>query len=87
MTTQVFDYKTVSVRVIEILNEAFPNSAIQTAEGFEGRVHVKIISGALDDKSERVKQELVWEVLRARLDAEEQQAVSFILPYGIDELP
>lgn len=87
MATKLFDYEAVSERVTEALSEAFPNSAIYTEEGFEGRVHVKIVSAALNGKSERVKQELVWEVLRARLEEDEQQAVSFILPYGMDELP
>jgi stress-induced morphogen len=72
--------------VAAALTQGFPGSAIKTEEGWQGRVHVRIVSERFDGKSEAEKQGMVWEVLRAVLGAD-AQAVSLVLPYGMDELP
>ena len=84
--SQAFDYAAVAAHAKEVLEEAFAGAAVQTEEGFRGRVHVKIVSTALNGRSEREKQEMVWSVLREHLGTE-AQAVSLVLPYGLDELP
>lgn len=81
-----YDYQSIADAAKAALKEAFPESAIETEKGFEGRVHIKIISPALNGRSERAKQALVFEVLQDRLGAD-VQAVSLVVPYGMDELP
>jgi stress-induced morphogen len=81
-----FDYAAIAPQVVNALTEAFPGAAIETEEGWRGRVHVKIISPAFNGMSEAAKQEVVWEALRVALEAD-AMAVSLVLPYGMDELP
>ena len=86
MVAQSFDYGTLAPAVATALAEGFPGASIKTEEGWQGRVHVKIVSSAFDGRSEAVKQGMVWEVLRSVLGPD-AQAVSLVLPYGMDELP
>jgi acid stress-induced BolA-like protein IbaG/YrbA len=80
-----FDYQAEAERVREALRGAFPQDTIATDEGYNGRVHVKVVSERFNRRSEREKQDLLWEILRDRLGAE-AQAVSLALAYGTDEL-
>ncbi|MBM3498543.1 MAG: hypothetical protein FJX74_07705 [Armatimonadetes bacterium] len=86
MVVQSFDYNALAPAVVAALQRGFPGAAIKTERGWEGRVHVKIVSDLFDGKSETEKQGMVWEVLQAVLGSD-SQAVSFVLPYGMDELP
>ncbi len=81
----VFDYEQFAPRVEAALREVFPLDTIATSEGYQGRVHVKIVSSRFNGMSEREKQNFVWEVLRERL-GEDAQVVSFVVAYGTDEL-
>jgi stress-induced morphogen len=86
VTASTFDYKAISTKVKEVLEAAFPGAALETEEGQQGRVHVKVVSGHFNGKSEKAKQELVWRVLTEELQAD-AQAVSLVLAYGMDEIP
>lgn len=86
MGISAFDYEAISTRAKEALQAAFSGAAIETEEGQQGRVHVKIVSDDFNGKSEKAKQELVWRVLQREL-ADDAQAVSLVLPYGMDEIP
>lgn len=79
-----FKYAEVSGLVTNTLAAQFPNSAVETEEGLHGRVHVKIVSGVFNGKSEAEKQGMVWRVLDSELGPQ-AQAVSLVLPYGLDE--
>jgi acid stress-induced BolA-like protein IbaG/YrbA len=83
----VFDYQQTAKAATAALKEAFPDSVIHTDKGFEGRVHMKIISPAFDGLSERKKQAKVWDVLKARLGPDDVVAISMVVVYGMDELP
>ncbi len=85
MASTTFDYAKISQQTKDVLAEEIPNAMVSTEEGFGGRVHVKIVSDRFDGMSEREKQEYVWQILRTRLEAD-AQAISFVLPYGSDEL-
>jgi stress-induced morphogen len=81
-----FNYAQVSRRVEDVLRAAFgPNVTIRTDEGWQGRIHVKIVSSAFDGRTEDEKQAMIWDVLRQELGAE-SQAVSLVLAYGTDEI-
>ncbi len=86
MSATTFDYAEVAGKTLSALREAFPNAAIETEEGFGGRVQVRIITPDLNDRSEREKQAIVWDLLRRAL-GEGAQGVSIVLAYGTDELP
>jgi hypothetical protein len=86
MSATTFDYAEVADKAMKALRGAFPNAAIETEEGFGGRVHVRIITPDLNGRGEREKQAVVWEVLNREL-GECAQGVSIVLPYGMDELP
>lgn len=58
---------------------------LKTSKGYLGRVHVMLVSEALNGLSEDRKQKAVWEVLEAEL-GDEAQGVSLVLPYGTDEV-
>jgi len=83
---EVPTYALVSQLAKQALGAAFPGSAIDTERGFGERVHIRIVSSALNGMSERRKQAMVWDVLRDRLGTD-AQLVSLVLPYGMDELP
>ncbi|MFP4248432.1 MAG: hypothetical protein ACLFU7_02170 [Armatimonadota bacterium] len=86
MVAKTYNYEETAEKARQALREAFPNAAIETEEGIGGRVHVRIISPALNDYSEREKQSVVWDVLRRGL-GEDAEGISFVLTYGTDELP
>ncbi len=54
-------------------------------EGYQGRVHVLVVSSKFNDLPEHARQDLLWGILKAEL-AEEAQGVSFAIAYGTDEL-
>jgi stress-induced morphogen len=72
-------------RIKESLRLEFPHDTIATDEGYNGRVHLKIVSEAFNGRSEREKQQMIWDILRRRLGSD-AQAVSLALAYGTDEL-
>ena len=81
----VFDYQTESQRVKEALRAVFPQDTIATDEGYNGRVHVKVVSERFNHRSEREKQAMIFDILRDKLGAD-VQAVSLAMAYGTDEL-
>ena len=85
MTEIAFDYRAESGRIKEALRQVFPHDTIATDEGYNGRVHLKIVSEAFNGRSEREKQQMIWDILRSRLGAD-AQAVSLAMAYGTDEL-
>lgn len=85
MTEIMYDYKLESTRVVQAIREAFPTDTIDTSEGYNGRVHVKLVSRQFNGKSEAEKQAYIWDLFKAKL-GEHAQAVSLALVYGTDEL-
>ena len=81
----LYDYAQEAGRVVDALRQEFPQDTIDTNEGYNGRVHVKIVSRRFNGKGEREKQQMIWDIMRARLGAD-AQAVSLVLAYGTDEL-
>ncbi len=86
MGTATYDYADISERAKTALGDEVPNAMVATEPGFGGRVHVKIVRDALNGMTEREKQACIWEILERRLGTD-AQAISFVLPYGEDELP
>lgn len=86
MTAPTFTYTDHAETVKNALRKAFgDNTTIVTNEGYLGRVHVKIVSEQLNGKTERQKQEYLWDILRTELK-DEAEAVSLVVGYGTDEL-
>ena len=82
----VLEYNAVAGKVKETLRQALgENAAIDTEEGYEGRVRVKVVSSRLNGMKERQKQNYLWEILQNDL-GELSQRVSFVVAYSMDEL-
>ena len=85
MSDTVFDFEIESKRVEEVLRRVFPTDTIDTTEGYNGRVHLKIVSRRFNGMKEPAKQDHLWHLLRDNL-GENAQAISLALAYGTDEL-
>ncbi len=81
----LFDYQVESQRVKAVLRTVFPQDTIATDEGYNGHVHLKVVSERFNGRSERAKQDMLWDILRDTLGTE-AQAVSLAMAYGTDEL-
>lgn len=85
MPELLFNYQTESERVKSALRLIFPHDTISMDEGYNGRVHVKVVSERFNGRSEQEKQNLIWEMLSDSLGSD-AQAVSLAMAYGTDEL-
>ena len=85
MPELMFNYALESARVVDALRHAFPHDTIATSEGYNGRVHVKVVSEMFNGKSEQEKQQIIHEILHDNLGTD-AQAVTLALAYGTDEL-
>lgn len=85
MTLVAYDFGVLAPQVEAALRSEFPRDTMDVSEGYLGRVRIKLVSSRFNGMDEREKQDLVWQILRARLGPE-AQAVSYVLVYGTDEL-
>ncbi len=80
-----FNYDQEAERVVNALRTEFPTDTIDTTEGYNGRVHLKVVSRRFNGWNEAQKQAFIGELLRDKLGPN-AQAVSLALVYGTDEL-
>lgn len=59
--------------------------AIFPEAGFEHRLVIKVISPQFNGRSEKEKQELVWDSLRAAM-GEDSTDIGVVIVYGTDEI-
>jgi stress-induced morphogen len=85
METAIQDYASAARKVEEGLRRAFPQDTLELREGYRGHVHVLVVSNRFNGKTERQKQDLFWEILRAEAP-DTADAVSVAIVYGTDEL-
>ena len=85
MSVLTYDYETLSGKIVDGLRRAFPRDTIETRPGYQGRVHVLVVSNQFNGMTERQKQTLFWDILKHELP-EESEAVSAAIIYGTDEL-
>ena len=85
MAELAFNFTEEARRVTAALRREFPQDTIDTTEGYNGRVHVKVVSRRFNGKPEAEKQQILWDMLRQHLGPD-SQAVSLALAYGTDEL-
>lgn len=85
MLNTKFNYEVEAQRVVEVLRQEFPTDTIDTNEGYNGRVHVKLVSRRFNGMNEQEKQQFIWDLFRDKLDAD-AQVISLALVYGTDEL-
>ena len=85
MPETIYNFNKESTRVEQALRTKFPQDTIDTTEGYNGRVHVKVVSKLFNGKNESEKQDYLWSLLREKLGPD-AQAVSLALAYGTDEL-
>ena len=85
MADTKINYVQEAQRVVDALREDFPTDTIDTTEGYNGRIYVKLVSRRFNGMSEAEKQAFIWDLLRDKLGPD-AQAVSLALVYGTDEL-
>lgn len=85
MAEMKINYAREAQRVIEALREDVPTDTIDISEGYNGHIHVKLISRRFNGLSETQKQTFIWDLLRSQLGSD-AQSVSLALVYGTDEL-
>lgn len=85
MPEVMFNYAVEAQRVQHALREVFPTDTIATDQGYNGRVHLKVVSAMFNGKSEEQKQDMIHQILRDKLGLD-AQVVSLALAYGTDEL-
>lgn len=85
MVSAKYNYEEQAQRVVEVLRQEFPTDTIDTNEGYNGRVHVKLVSRRFNGMNEQEKQQFIWDLFRDKLDAD-AQVISLALVYGTDEL-
>ena len=85
MTHVAYNYQNEAKRVVEALRREFPQDTIDTSEGYNGRVHLKIVSRRFNGMSEKEKQNYIWDLMNSELGPD-AQSVSLALVYGTDEL-
>lgn len=79
------NYERAKAKVEQVLRQAYGSGTyVATGRGYQGRVQVKVISKEFNGKSEREKQDMVWNLLHEKLK-DESQGISFVLAYGTDE--
>lgn len=85
MTTSHLSTTAIS-HAVSALRKRFPFDTIATEVTYLGKIHIKIISEKFNNKTERQKQKIVWNILKKELNIEEIQLISLALAYGTDEL-
>lgn len=85
MPETIFNYDKEAERVVNALRAEFPTDTIDTTEGYNGRIHVKLVSRRFNGMREAEKQAFIWDLLRDKMGPG-AQAVSLALVYGTDEL-
>ena len=85
MVSAKYNYEEQAQRVVEVLRQEFPTDTIDTNEGYNGRVHVKLVSRRFNGMNEQEKQQFICDLFRDKLDAD-AQVISLALVYGTDEL-
>ena len=86
MATPTYNFAEIAPKVKSAVRKAFPEDTVIVQEGYLGRIHLKVVSERFNGMSERGKQEYIWDLLRAELDPEAQQAISLAVAYSTDEL-
>ena len=86
MPRPTFDYARMSVEVRKTLQMSLgPDADIRMDEGEAGTVYVQVVSDCFNGRSERAKQDMVWDALRQNLK-EESQAVALVLALGTEQI-
>ena len=72
-------------KVGEIINAEFGENAADLEVLESGRVSGFVVSVRFDDKSDKERQDMLWEALREKLSQEELLNVSFLITLTPDE--
>jgi stress-induced morphogen len=84
MVMPTIDYETTARKVKRTLLRHFPDGIIRTRKGYQGFVQVIVVSPRFNAKTEKQKQDLIWDILRGELGPDSTK-VSIALAYGTDE--
>lgn len=72
-------------RVRRAYQDAFPDAYVDVSDGYQGRLHVILVSREFDDMPERERQSILHGIARETM-GDEAQRLSLLLAYSPDEL-
>ncbi len=80
-----------NARIKKILEQAlrakFPADTVDISDGYEGNIHVLVVSRAFDGLTEKRKRSMLWRIIDATsLTEEEKQSIWVVLPFSVAEL-
>ena len=78
-------YQDVAPRVEAALRSHFPTDTVDVWAGYEGRVHVLVVSKAFNGRSEKERQAMLWDIMKRELGPD-ADLVAFAIAWGTDEL-
>ena len=82
-----YDYAESASQVKSALRKAFgENATLVTNEGYNGRIHLKVVSERFNGMNGSERQQYVWDAIQDELDTKMREAISLVLCYSTDEL-
>lgn len=73
--------------LFDAFRKAFPEDTVDISDGYQGNIHILVVSRSFDSLSEKQKQQRLWDVIdRTDLSDEEKQLISLVYPVSVAEL-
>ena len=77
----------VMARLRRAFRREFPNDTVDISDGFEGNIHVVVVSRRFDKLSSRQMHTLMWRIIDgAGLTKDEQAMISLVHPVSVAEI-
>jgi len=71
----------------DALRAKFPSDTVDISDGYQGNIHVLVVSRAFDRLSEQGKRNFLWRIIDSTdLTDDEKGLISLILPFSVAEL-
>lgn len=71
----------------QVLRARFPDDTVDISDGYDGNIHVLVVSRAFDRLTEKRKRDLLWRIINSTsLTDAEKNRVSLVLPFSVAEL-
>ena len=66
----------------------FPNDTVDVSDGYEGNIHVVVVSRKFDEMDEQEKQDWLWDIIdkKADLTPAERALISLVMPVSPAEI-
>ena len=90
MSAVVADMRTrdqVKSVIERAFRERFPTDTVDISDGYQGNIHLLVVSRQFDDLSEPDKQDFMWQVIDGTdLTDDEKALISLVMPLSPSEI-